>query len=491
MYDIRKDIGMRVLENFEPKEVLKYFEEISMIPRGSGNTKALSDYCVSFAKDRGLFVRQDDLGNVIIKKPATKGREQDAGVIIQGHLDMVAEKKTDSVHDFMKDSLKLYVENGFIKAKDTTLGGDDGIAVEYGLAILDSNDISHPSLEVIFTIDEETGMDGARELDMSDICGRYILNLDSEEEGIFVAGCAGGAKVKAIISYRTVMTEGIKCTVRVEGLKGGHSGVEIDKKRGNADIIMARVLREICSHVYIECIGIKGGSKDNAIPRECVAEILVNENNIAEVKNIVNEMDNILRAELLSSDGDISVTMAENGFGAYMVIIPEDFKNILFYLNTIPNGIQNMSADIEGLVETSLNLGILETEDNCMTAVSSVRSSVGSRKKYIMDKLNDIAEKAEGFTEVRGEYPAWEYKRTSKLRELVNKTYRELFGKEPKTNVIHAGLECGYFSEKKPDADIIAFGPDIFDIHTTEERMSIESVERCYRLIKEILKNIH
>ena len=193
----------------------------------------------------------------------------------------------------------------------------------------------------------------------------------------------------------------------------------------------------------------------------------------------------------MSSDGDISVTMDENGFGAYMVIIPEDFKNILFYLNTIPNGIQNMSADIEGLVETSLNLGILETEDNCMTAVSSVRSSVGSRKKYIMDKLNDIAEKAEGFTEVRGEYPAWEYKRTSKLRELVNKTYRELFGKEPKTNVIHAGLECGYFSEKKPDADIIAFGPDIFDIHTTEERMSIESVERCYRLIKEILKNIH
>lgn len=482
---------MRVLENFEPKDVLKYFEEISMIPRGSGNTKTISDYCVRFAKDRGLFVTQDALGNVIIKKPATKGREQDAGVIIQGHLDMVAEKKTGSDHDFLKDGLKLYVEDGFIKAKDTTLGGDDGIAVAYGLAILDSNDISHPSLEVIFTIDEETGMDGARELDMTDIQGSYILNLDSEEEGIFVAGCAGGAKVKANISYRTIMTEGVKCTVRVEGLKGGHSGVEIDKKRGNADIIMARTLREICSHIYIECISITGGSKDNAIPRECTAEILVNEKNMAEVKKIVREMDNILKSELSSTDSNISVSVTENGFGTYTVIVPEDFKNILFYLNTIPNGIQHMSADIDGLVETSLNLGILTTEDNCMTAVSSVRSSVGSRKKRLIARLSDIAEIAGGFIEVRGEYPAWEYKKESGLRELVTETYRELFHKEPKTNVIHAGLECGYFSDKKPGIDIIAFGPDIFDIHTTEERMSIESVARGYELIKEILKKIH
>ena len=482
---------MRVLENYEPKDVLKYFEEISMIPRGSGNTKAVSDYCAAFARNKGLSYTQDSLGNVIIKKPATEGREQDAGVIIQGHLDMVAEKKEGSSHDFMKDGLKLYVEDGFIKAEDTTLGGDDGIAVAYGLAILDSNNISHPSLEVIFTIDEETGMDGARELDMSDIQGKYILNLDSEEEGIFVAGCAGGAKAEAIISYRTVITEGIKCTVRVDGLKGGHSGTEIDKNRGNADIIMARVLREVFDRVYIECISITGGGKDNAIPRACEAEILVSENNVEEVKGIIKEMDGILKAELSSSDGDISVSVEENGFGAYTVILPEDFKNILFYLNTIPNGVQYMSADIEGLVETSLNLGILKTEDNFMVAVSSVRSSVGSKKKYIIDKLNDIADKAEGFIEVRGEYPAWEYKRESRLRELVTEAYRELFHKEPKTNVIHAGLECGYFSAKKPDADIIAFGPDIFDIHTTEERMSIESVARGYELIKEILKKIH
>lgn len=482
---------MRVLENFEPKDVLKYFEDISMIPRGSGNTKAVSDYCVNFAKERGLYVRQDDLGNVIIKKPATEGREQDAGVIIQGHLDMVAEKKPGSNHDFMKDGLKLYVEDGFIKAEDTTLGGDDGIAVAYGLALLDSRDISHPALEVIFTIDEETGMDGARELDMSDIQGKYMLNLDSEDEGIFVAGCAGGAKVSANISYRTVMTEGIKCTVRVDGLKGGHSGVEIDKKRGNADIIMARVLREISSHVYIECISIKGGTKDNAIPRECTAEILVNEKNVEEVRNAVDGMYKTLKSELSVTDEGIMISMTDDGFGTYTVMVPDDFKNILFYLNTIPNGIQHMSSDIEGLVETSLNLGILVTEDNCMTAVSSVRSSVGSKKKRLIDKLNDIADMAGGFVEVRGDYPAWEYKKESKLRDIVTETYRELFNKESVTNVIHAGLECGYISDKKPDIDILAFGPDILDIHTTEERMNIESIGRCYELIKAVLKKIH
>ncbi len=482
---------MGVLSGIKPEKVFKYFEEISNIPRGSGNTKAVSDYCVKFANEHGLYCRQDKLNNIIIKKPATIGREQDSGVILQGHLDMVAEKKPGSSHDFMRDGLKLYVEDGYIKAEDTTLGGDDGIAVAYGLAILDSDDISHPALEVIFTVDEEVGMDGARELDMSDINGKYLLNLDSEEEGIFVAGCAGGARVTGNISYRTVMTEGIKCTIEVSGLKGGHSGVEIDKERGNADIIAARVLSGILDNVYIECISINGGSKDNAIPRECKAEILVNERDVLKVKEQTERMNNIIRSEYSSSDSDVNITLKEEGYGTYTVMLPEDLNNILFYLNNIPNGVVNMNPDIQGLVETSLNLGILTTADNCMTAVSAVRSSVGTRKDYVIQKLGSVADKAGGFTEVRGEYPEWEFKKESYLRDVVLGTYKELYKREPVTNVIHAGLECGYLSSKKPDIDIVAMGPDIYDIHTTEERMSIESVARVYTLITEILKRLH
>lgn len=482
---------MSVLSGLKPEKVFKYFEEISQIPRGSGNTKAVSDYCVRFAEERGLYCYQDEVNNIIIKKPAAEGREKDTGVIIQGHLDMVTEKKPGSLHDFLHDGLKLYVEDGYIKAEDTTLGGDDGIAVAYGLAILDSDDISHPALEVIFTVDEEVGMDGARALDMTGIEGKYLLNLDSEEEGVFVAGCAGGARVTGNIAYRTIMTDGIKCTVTVSGLKGGHSGVEIDKERGNADIIQARVLQEILDKVYIECISISGGNKDNAIPRECKAEILVNKQNLPKVKEEVERMDRIIKSELSSTDSGVTVSLTEEGFGTYTVMMPSDFENILFYLNNIPNGIVNMNPDIQGLVETSLNLGIIITEDNCMTAVSAVRSSVGSRRDYIIKKLCNMAEKAGGFAEVRGKYPEWAYNKESYLRDVVLDVYRELFNKEPVTNVIHAGLECGYLSSRKPDMDIVAMGPDIYDIHTTEERMSVESVERVYRLIIEVLKRIH
>lgn len=482
---------MSVLSNIEPAEVFKYFEEISAIPRGSGNTKAISDYCVSFAKERGLFYVQDEVNNVIIRKPATPGREKDNGVIIQGHLDMVAEKKPGSEHDFLKDGLKLYVEDGLLKARDTTLGGDDGIAVAMGLAILDSHTISHPALEVIFTIDEEVGMDGARALDMSTIEGKYMLNLDSEEEGIFIAGCAGGARVTSNISYRTVMTEGTKCIITVSGLKGGHSGVEIHKERANADVLLARILKSLADNVFIECISISGGNKDNAIPREATAQLLIDKAKIEDAGKHIEQMEAVLKNEFASSDSGLKVVFEEREFGTYTVMVPEDFKNILFYINNIPNGVINMNPDISGLVETSLNLGIVMTENNCFTAVSAVRSSVGSRRDYIINKLNDMAEMSGGFAEVRGEYPEWSFKKDSYLRDMVTETYKEMFGKEPVTDVIHAGLECGYISSKRPEIDIVAMGPDIYDIHTTEERMSIASVERVYKLVIEVLKKIH
>ncbi len=481
---------MALLEKLEPKNVFHFFEEISKIPRSSGDTKAISDYCVAFAKVRGLYVRQDKINNVIIKKPATFGRENHKGVIIQGHLDMVAEKRITSNHDFDKDGLDLYVEDGYLKAKDTTLGGDDGIAIAYALALLDSDNISHPNLEVIFTIDEETGMDGAKAIDLSDINSKYLLNIDSEEEGVFVAGCAGGAKVKCNIPYRTVIKEGLKCTLFVEGLKGGHSGVEIDKERGNADIIAARVLSQILKTINIDCIEICGGNKDNAIPRECLINFLVDSKQIEKLKIIIFEIEKVLKKEYTSSDSGIKLGLFVGNSETHSVIIDEDLKNILFYLNNIPNGIMHMNYDIKGLVETSLNLGILNTKDNHMTAVSAVRSSVSTRRKMIIDKLDDFAQKCGGFIEVHGSYPEWEYKKDSELRQVMIDTYKELYNKEPVIDIIHAGLECGYLLEKKPDLDAVSFGPDIFDIHTTEEKMSIESVERVYKFLIEVLKNI-
>lgn len=479
---------MSVLGNMNPEKVFKYFEEISLIPRGSGNTKAVSDYCVDFACKRGLFYYQDDLNNVIIKKSASKGRENESAVVLQGHLDMVAEKTIDSNHDFNKDGLKLYIEDGYIKAKDTTLGGDNGIAIAYALAILDSDDISHPELEVIFTSDEEIGMEGAKALDMSCIKGKYLLNLDSEDEGIFVAGCAGGAKVKTNISYRTVMTEGNKYTISVSGLKGGHSGVEIDKGRGNAIIIMARILDQLLENQFFECIEISGGGKDNAIPRYCKADLLMDDKNADAVKKALRDIGCIIKKEYSSSEPDIEITISSEGSGAYMVMLQEDLRNILFYLNCVPNGIINMSGDVPELVETSLNLGIIYTKDNSMTAETAVRSSVGTRKDYLIKRLNVLAEKIGGFAEVRSEYPEWEFKKESKLRPVILDIYKKMFNKEPVTEIIHAGLECGYFSSKKPDMDIISMGPDMYGIHTVEEKMSVASVGRVYELLLEILK---
>ncbi len=480
---------MLEFENLESKKVFEYFYEISSIPRGSGNTKAISDYVVGFAKVHGLEYLQDETNNVIIKKKATIGRENDAGVILQGHLDMVAEKTLDSNHDFLKDGLCLYVEGDFLKAKDTTLGGDDGIAIAYALAILGSDDISHPNLEAIFTVDEETGMDGARSVDMSQIEGKYLLNIDNEKEGEFVVGCAGGAKVKCNIPSRKCITEGIKCSLKVTGLLGGHSGIEIDKERANANIIMGRVLNEIAKEYSIDLIDICGGNMDNAIPIECKASIVVMEQDVDNIKGIVKEQNAILKNEYFVSDKDIEVQICIENKGTHKVVFTEDFENILYFLNSVPNGVMNMNMNVKGLVETSLNIGILYLEDDCMSAVTAVRSSVKSRKYNVINTIQSIVEKAEGFIEVRGEYPEWSYKEDSKLREKIEGLYEAMYGKKPEFNIIHAGLECGYLLTKRPELDIISFGPNIYDIHTTKERMSISSVENVYKFIIEFLKS--
>jgi dipeptidase D len=488
---------MPVLSNYNPNSVFHFFEEISAIPRGSYNEKAVSDYCVQFAKDRNLEVYQDEIYNVVIIKPASPGYEDAEPVIIQGHLDMVCEKTPGSSHDFERDGLKLYVDGDFIKAEGTTLGGDDGIAVAFALAILDDDSIEHPRLEVVFTVSEEVGMDGAAGIDLSMLRGRRMLNLDSEEEGCLLTGCAGGnsSVVTLPVQYMTVpagngtyQMNGEVCELRVSGLLGGHSGVEIDKNRANANVVIGRCLMAFeRTNQKFDLISLGGGHKENVIPNEAFAKVVLYDYPAAE--QVISGLQETLLAEYRNTDPDISVTIQKITEESDYKIVTEQTKyNIMLLLCGMPNGIQKMSGDISGLVETSLNLGIMEMEENVLTMCYSVRSSIGGSKEYITNRIRTIAGCAGATLTVRGDYPAWEYKADSRLREDMVRIYEEMYGQKPVVQAIHAGLECGLLAEKLPGLDCVSFGPNIYDIHSVKERLSISSVQRVWEYTLRVLK---
>ena len=479
---------MRVLENLQPERVFYHFEEIAKIPHGSGNTKQISDYLVAFAKEHNLEYYQDEINNVIMIKEATVGYENADAVIIQGHMDMVCEKESDCNIDFEKDGLDLYVEDGFVKARGTTLGGDDGIAVAYGLALLEATDIAHPRLELVITVDEETGMDGAYGIDLSMLKGKKMLNIDSDEEGIFLTSCAGGTSVEATIPVKRITQTGVVLNVKVDGLFGGHSGAEIHKERGNASILMGRVLNNIANEVPFGIISLAGGLKNNAIPRECNASILVPEEAVALVETIISEQSEIFKKEFFASDADVQVTSVNAGVQEASILDFASLNQVLAYLRLVPNGVQHMSQAIPGLVETSLNLGIMELKVDVFVTDTSIRSSVGSRKEDLRDKLVNIIELVGGEAEVVGDYPAWEYKAESKLREEIAASYKAVYGEDPVFTAIHAGLECGILSEKIEDLDCVSFGPANYDIHTPQERLNIESTERVWNFLVEYLR---
>ena len=479
---------MRVLENLQPERVFYHFEEIAKIPHGSGNTKQISDYLAAFAKEHNLEHYQDEINNVIIIKEATEGYENADAVIIQGHMDMVCEKESDCHIDFEKDGLDLFVEDGFVKARGTTLGGDDGIAVAYGLALLEATDIAHPRLELVITVDEETGMDGAYGIDLSMLKGKKMLNIDSDEEGIFLTSCAGGTSVEATIPVKRITQTGVVLNIKVDGLFGGHSGAEIHKERGNASILMGRVLNNIANEVPFGIISLAGGLKNNAIPRECNASILVPEEAVSLVETIISEQSEIFKKELFASDADVKVTSVNAGEQEASILDFASINQVLCYLRLVPNGVQHMSQAIPGLVETSLNLGIMELKEDVFVTDTSIRSSVGSRKEDLRDRLVNIIELVGGEAEVVGDYPAWEYKAESKLREEIAASYKAIYGKDPVFTAIHAGLECGILSEKIEDLDCVSFGPQNFDIHTPQERLNIESTERVWNFLVEYLK---
>lgn len=478
---------MGVLSGLEPQEVFHYFEEICSIPHGSYHEGPISDYCMAFAKEHGLQAMQDDLNNIIIKKPATKGYENVPTFIIQGHLDMVCEKEAGCQIDFLKDGLALEVNGDFISAKGTTLGGDDGIAVAYALAVLASDTLAHPGLEVIFTVSEEVGMEGAAAIDLSSLKGKKLLNIDSEEEGILLTSCAGGARINAELPISYEEKTGVIYVILLENLAGGHSGVEIGKGRGNANVLMGRLLLSLVKEVSYFLTEVNGGLKDNAIPRDCQAGILVSKEDCMKLEETIRKYAITIKNEYRLTDPEMTLRVVKKETGNAQVFQKDDQKKLLILMNSLPNGVQTMSMNVHGLVETSLNFGIMKTEKGKCSASYAIRSSVESAKEALSEKMKALIEFTGAKFAVSGNYPGWAFKENSRLREDCVRVYTEMYGEAPKIEAIHAGLECGLLSDKIEGLDCISIGPNMQHIHTTEEQLSISSTKRVWDYIVKVI----
>lgn len=483
---------LEMLKDLQPVEVFKYFEKLSQIPRGSGNEKEVSDYLVSFAKEYSLEFVQDSALNVVIKKKATSGYENSPTVVLQGHMDMVCEKNIGNEHDFTKDPLKLRVIDDMIYATGTTLGADNGIAVAMGLAILASNEYQHPAIELLVTTSEETGMDGAMALDPKNIEGRTLINIDSEEEGTLLVSCAGGvtAKTRIPAAWEPIDANLVPYIIKIRGLKGGHSGMEIDKERGNSNKLMGRILMSILSEVDFRLSSLNGGSKRNAIPRDTDAVIIVKAEDKALVEKIISDCEELFTTELRTSDPDVRVEFEVLPALPPEMLTKESTNNVVNYLYLVINGVTSMSMDIKGLVESSLNLGVISTLKDSIEFISSIRSSVRSLKNELLNRLVVTAKLNGGTVVTESGYPEWAYNPTSKIRTIFEDVHEKMYGKKPHITAIHAGLECGLFAEKFGQMDAISFGPNLYDVHTPNEHMNISSVQRTWEYFLEILKNI-
>ena len=476
-----------MLEHLQPERVFYYFEKMCGIPHGSGNTKQISDFCVDFAKEQGLEYYQDADNNVIIIKEASAGYEASEPVIIQGHLDMVCEKTADCTKDMAKEGLDIYIDGDEVRAKDTTLGGDDGIAVAMALAILEDKSLSHPRVEAVFTVDEEIGLLGAGSIDVSCLKGKTMINIDSEDEGIFTVSCAGGNTSLTRLPVVKKDYEGTAYTIEITGCKGGHSGVEINKGRSNPNVLMGRLLQDIQKGAEVQIISVEGGLKDNAIPVQSKATIVCDQEIV--VKGSVEHMQTVFSNEYSTTDPDIKIAVTKEEVKA-TVMEQSSSDKVICLLTCMPNGIQKMSMDIEGLVQTSLNMGIVETNEDYIKVSFCVRSSVDSEREMLNRRIATLIKQLGGTLTIEGAYPGWEYKKDSKLRDRMIEVFKDQYGKEPKVEAIHAGLECGMFAGKIPGLDCVSFGPDLSQIHTVRESMNIPSVQRTYAFVLELLKRM-
>ena len=473
------------LAGLQPASVFGYFEKLCSYPHGSGNTKQISDYLVSFAKEQGLRYIQDSLNNVILFGDGTCGYEDHEPVVLQGHMDMVCDKDADCTIDMDTQGLDVTHDDTHVFAKGTTLGGDNGIAVAYALALLADKTIPHPPLEVIITVDEETGMFGATGIDLSMLKGRTLINLDSEDEGIFTVSCAGGARgtISLPVHRRAVYGPCVRLTV--EGLRGGHSGVDIHKNRANANKVMGEFLSRVQKLMPLCITKMSGGSKDNVITHSCQVTLVAMGMYPEKINEVAQQLENEIREQYDEPNvkiyGDDVDALGGNA------LTTEDTAKVIALLCAAPNGVQAWSQDIEGLVQTSLNLGVVRLDDQ-LHMTFAVRSSVNQEKRELLARLRELAEfNGAGYSEV-GDYPAWEYKKDSRLRDTMIKVYRQMYGNEPEVVAIHAGLECGILSDKLPGLDCVSIGPNMLDIHTSREKLEIASTRRTWEFLLEILK---
>ena len=477
---------MLVLNGIEPKAVFSFFEELCAIPHGSGNTKELSDWIADFAQRRGLWYCQDRANNVVVKKPASPGYEAAEPVILQGHIDMVCEKTAACEKNMEKEGLDLVTIGDEVYAKGTTLGGDDGIAVAMILAVLDDDELSHPPIEAVFTSDEEIGLLGAAALDTSILAAKRLINIDSEDEGVFTVSCAGGARANCAIPVTRELFVGSPLRLRIEGLRGGHSGMEINKGRANAAKLLGRTLYMLQQRSSFRLCSVSGGMADNAIPVAAEATLVGDE---SAVRALAEEAQSLFRNEYLAADPAICV-FAEPCTPEFDPMSETSTADIICFLNCAPNGVRAMSMEIDGLVQTSLNFGILSTEDAAVKASFSVRSSVDSQKEMLLDELRCLTNRLGGGMGVTGDYPGWAYLTESPLRDLMAGVFERQYGYAPKIEAIHAGLECGLFAGKIPGLDCVSIGPDLEAVHTPAEKLHIASTQRTWALLKETLQQM-
>ena len=479
-----------VLAGLEPAAVFSWFEQLAAIPRGSTHCRAVSDFCMDFARQRGLRCRQDEAFNVVIWKDASPGYEDHPPVILQGHLDMVSAKDPDCDLDLRTDGLRLAVDGDRVYAKGTTLGGDNGIAIAMTLALLDDGQAAHPPLEAVFTTDEEIGMDGAAALDASDLRSRRLLNMDSEEEGVLTVSCAGGTTSTIAMPFVTAPAAGDLYRLEVSGLTGGHSGLEIHKGRANANVLLGSALRLLDRAAAIRLADMGGGTKDNAIPQSAWALLVAPADAGDTLEKAASALEQELRTAYGATDPGLRLTLRRDNTGVARIWDRDSTLRLMRLLGELPNGVQSMSREIEGLVETSLNLGVMKVAGGTVKLIFSVRSSLERDKQYLTAVLKSTAERYGAVYFQQGDYPAWEYRKDSPLRDTMVAVYWELTGAEPQIAALHAGLECGLLSAKLPGLDCVSFGPTLSHVHTTAESMSVSSVARTWRYLRAVLERL-
>ncbi|MBO4954557.1 MAG: aminoacyl-histidine dipeptidase [Clostridia bacterium] len=477
---------MDKLKGIKPESVFRYFEEICAVPRGSGNRDGICQYCLKTAEKLGLLAKSDAEKNVVIYKPASAGYEDAEPVILQGHTDMVCQKSEGLSFDFEKDGVRPYIDGDWVRAEGTTLGADNGIAMAMIFAILEDNTLAHPPIEALFTADEEIGLLGAAGLDGSWFSGKRLINLDSEDADTITVSCAGGSEVTFALPLEKAPVSGRVLTLAIRGLQGGHSGVEIDKGRVNANLLMGRILNHIKTPFSL--VSVTGGDKGNAIPYASTA-VLVTTGAEALRKEAEHYWE-IVQKELIERDPDAELVLTPGEDGEQEVMTAQTQEKLIFILTCAPNGIMEMSKSINGLVETSLNLGVLNTTDTTVNMTFALRSNKQSALDALEERMRLFGKMTGCVTDAMGQYPPWEYRSESALRTTTAEVYAEQYGKAPKIEAIHAGLECGVLAAKIDGLDCISIGPDLRDVHTVGERLSIPSTAETYRLLTTLLKRL-